>query len=101
MKKTTKRILAFTLAFMMAFGIGGVPAMATAAPTPAYAEIAAASVSDTMSDRAVTFVIMLIPIVGPFIAFFMSDNSMSILLAFIISLFVPIVGPLLYLVGVI
>ena len=100
MKKSLKCTLAIALTIVMTFGIG-VPAFAAAAPAPALAAAPAAQQGETTNDRALTFAILLIPYIGPFIAFFMSNDRPAMLPTFLVTLFVPIVGALLYLFGVI
>ena len=98
MKKSIRRTLAIALTLVMAVGIG-VPAFAAAAPTAAVP--VAAAQEETTRDRALTFAILLVPYIGPFIAFFMAGDRTEMLPTFLVTLFAPILGPLLYLFGVI
>lgn len=100
MKKSLKCTLAIALTLVMTLGIG-VPAFAAAAPAAAVAAAPAAVQEETTRDRALTFAILLIPYIGPFVAFFMSSDRMAMLPTFLVTLFVPIAGALLYLFGVI
>jgi len=97
MKKSIRRTLAIALTILMTFGIG-VPAFAAPALAPAAAAPAPA---ETTGDRALTFAILLVPYIGPFIALFMANDRGAILPTFLVTLFVPILGALLYLFGVI
>jgi len=92
MKKKIKCTLAIALTILMTFGIG-IPAFAAPAPAPAQGE--------TTGDRALTFAILLIPYIGPFVALFMANHGGRPLPAFIVTLLVPILGALLYLFGII
>jgi|GEM_PF-6591360 len=98
MKKSIKRILAIALTIGMIIGVG-IPALAVAEPNDVTPVVAAATTQETTRDRALRFAVLLIPIIGPFIYLFM-DNSGSKLPTFIVSLVAPLLGPLLFLFGI-
>jgi hypothetical protein len=97
MKKSIKRTLAIALALLLTIGIG-IPAFAAPATTAKAAAPAAPAKKER--SRTLTFAILLIPYIGPFIAYFTASDRSAMLPPFIVTLFTPILGALLYLFGV-
>ena len=98
MKKSMKRTLALVLAIMMTLGFG-VTSFAAAAPAVAVEAEAIAPHSADEENRILLGAVMLIPFIGPLIALFLANDMTAILPAFIVSMFFPLLGPLLYMVG--